>query len=99
MSVMSVTTVQQEAEKRMQKTLEALGHNLAKLRTGRAHPSLLESVLVSYYGNLTPISQVANIVVEDAQTLTITPWEKNMATEIDKAIRAANLGLNPSVTG
>ena len=95
----TTNAVIQEAEKRMKKTIESLGHALAKLRTGRAHPSIVESILVSYYGNPTPISQVANIVVEDAQTLAITPWEKGIASEIDKAIRAANLGLNPSVNG
>jgi ribosome recycling factor len=95
----TISGITQEIEKRMKKTIESFGHALAKLRTSRAHPDILKSVLVMSYGNLTPIHQVANIVVEDAQTLAITPWEKGMAAEIDKAIRAAGLGLNPTVTG
>ena len=83
----------------MKKSLEALHHNLGKLRTGRAHPSLLEAVSVLYYGNATPLNQVANITVEDARTLAVTPWEKSMATTIDKAIRSSDLGLNPISLG
>lgn len=96
---MTIASINQEAEKRMAKSLESLGHALAKLRTGRAHPGLLEGIMVSYYGNMTPLNQVANVTVEDAQTLTVTPWEKNLVSEVDKAIRAANLGLNPAVMG
>lgn len=95
----STTQITQDLEKRMKKSLEALGHALAKVRTGRAHPSLLESVTVMYYGNPTPLQQIANVLVEDAQTLSVTPWEKNLVPELDKAIRAANLGLNPLVSG
>jgi len=91
--------IQQEAEDRMQKSIETLSHNLAKLRTGRAHPSLLESILVVYYGNPTPLNQVANINVEDARTLSIAPWDKSMTQAIDKAIRTADLGLNPTTAG
>lgn len=83
----------------MKKSIEALGHSLAKIRTGRANPALLESVMVSYYGSNTPITQVANVVVEDARTLAVTPWEKNMVPEIEKAILKSDLGLNPSTAG
>ncbi|CAK0755886.1 ribosome-recycling factor [Gammaproteobacteria bacterium] len=88
------TTVQ-----RMTKTIEALRHELGKLRTGRAHPSLLDHVTAPYYGNEVPLNQVANITVSDARTLVVTPWEKNMVSVIDKAIRASDLGLNPTTVG
>ncbi len=91
--------IQDDAENRMKKSVETLSHQLAKLRTGRAHPSLLEGILVLYYGNPTPLNQVANITVEDARTLTVTPWEKTMAQAIDKAIRTSDLGLNPATAG
>jgi ribosome recycling factor len=91
--------IQDDAENRMKKSVETLSHQLAKLRTGRAHPSLLESISVLYYGNPTPLNQVANITIEDARTLTVTPWEKNMTQAIDKAIRTSDLGLNPAATG
>jgi len=91
--------IQDDAENRMKKSVETLSHQLAKLRTGRAHPSLLESISVLYYGNPTPLNQVANITIEDARTLTVTPWEKNMTQAIDKAIRISDLGLNPATTG
>jgi ribosome recycling factor len=83
----------------MQKSVEALRHELAKIRTGRAHPSLLEHVKVDYYGSEVPISQVANVTAEDARTLTVTPWEKNMVAVVDKAIRSSDLGLNPATSG
>lgn len=88
-----------DAEVRMQKSIESFKHEMSKLRTGRAHPSLLDHVRVDYYGTDTPLSQVANITVSDARTLTITPWEKRMTPLIEKAIIAANLGLNPSTSG
>jgi ribosome recycling factor len=91
--------VQQDAENRMKKGLETLSHHLAKLRTGRAHPSLIESISVIYYGNVTPLNQVATVTVEDARTLAITPWDKSMIQAIDKAIRTSELGLNPTVSG
>jgi len=91
--------IQQNAENRMKKSLENLSHNLAKLRTGRAHPSLLESITVLYYGNPTPLAQVANITIEDARTLSVKPWEKDMVLAIDKAIRTSDLGLNPATAG
>lgn len=91
--------IQQEAENRMKKSVETLSHELAKLRTGRAHPSLLESLSVLFYGTPTPLNQVASITVEDARTLTITPWDKSMVQAIDKAIRTSDLGLNPATAG
>jgi ribosome recycling factor len=94
-----VESIQQQAEGRMQKTLETLSHNFAKVRTGRAHPSLLESIVVVCYGNPTPLNQVASVLAEDARTLAITPWDKSNIAAIDKAIRASDLGLNPAVSG
>ncbi len=88
-----------DSETRMKKSIEAFKHEISKLRTGRAHPSLLENIRVDYYGNETPLNQVANIVVGDARTLTITPWEKRMTPMIEKAVMAAGLGLNPVTTG
>ncbi len=94
-----VEDIQKRTLERMQKSVESLRHELAKIRTGRAHPSLLEHVKVEYYGNEVPISQVANVTAEDARTLTVTPWEKNMVGVVDKAIRASDLGLNPATSG
>lgn len=88
-----------ETKRQMQKSIDALHHDLIKLRTGRASPSLIENVSVPYYGNNTPLSQVASISVADARTLVVTPWEKNMVGPIEKAIRIADLGLNPTVVG
>ena len=83
----------------MKKSIEALKHEFAKIRTGRAHPSLLEHVHVNYYGNDVPLSQVANINAEDSRTLAITPWERNMVPAVEKAILTSDLGLNPSTSG
>jgi ribosome recycling factor len=91
--------IQQDAENRMKKRIEILGQDLAKVRTGRAHPSLLEGIMVLYYGNPTPLNQAANINVEDARTLIITAWDKSMVQAIDKAIRTSDLGLNPATAG
>lgn len=88
-----------DAEERMQKSVLALTDNFKKIRTGRAHPSILDSVQVPYYGSDVPLSQVANVNVEDARTLTITPWEKPMVPDIEKAIMKSELGLNPSTAG
>jgi ribosome recycling factor len=92
-------TVIKDAEARMRKTIEAYKQEIAKLRTGRAHPSILDHVRVDYYGNEVPISQVANITASDARTLTITPWEKNLVTVIEKTILNSGLGLNPTTAG
>jgi ribosome recycling factor len=94
-----INDVKKDAQSRMEKALSSLDSQLLRIRTGRAHPSVLDPVQVDYYGNPTPISQVANIGVEDARTLKVTPWEKNMLPAIEKAIIKANLGLNPSSSG
>lgn len=94
-----INEITQDAETRMKKSVDALHQELAKIRTGRAHPSLLDQVMVDYYGTMTPIKQVANVVVEDSRTLMVTPWEKQMVAAIDKAIMTANLGLNPATAG
>lgn len=91
--------IKKDAEVRMTKSVEVLGHNFNKIRTGRAHPSILDSVSVSYYGNPTPLSQVANISVLDARTLSISPWEKGITPDIEKAIMKSDLGLNPASSG
>ena len=91
--------IQTDARNRMSKSLEALRHELAKIRTGRAHPSLLEHVHVDYYGSEVPISQAASVSVEDARTLSVSPWDKNMVGPIEKAILKSDLGLNPSTAG
>ena len=94
-----INDVKQDAQERMQKSVEVLGLNFNKIRTGRAHPSILDTVSVSYYGNPTPLSQVANISVLDNRTLSVSPWEKPMVPEIEKAIMKSDLGLNPVTTG
>ena len=91
--------IQLRTTERMKKSIEALKHEFAKIRTGRAHPSLLEHVHVNYYGNEVPLSQVASINAADARTLVIRPWEKNMFQAVQKAITTSDLGLNPSSTG
>ena len=88
-----------DAETRMAKSIDSLVENFKKIRTGRAHPSILDSVQVSYYGSMMPISQVANITVEDSRTLTIIPWEKKMVPEVEKAIMKSDLGINPNTAG
>lgn len=94
-----IADIKKDAQARMEKALLSLDSQLARLRTGRAHPSILDPVKVDYYGTETPISQVANIGIEDARTLKVIPWEKNLVPAIEKAIIKANLGLNPSSSG
>lgn len=94
-----INAIKQDAEKRMKKTVESLQHELTKVRTGRANAGLLDHVMVDYYGNLTPIHQVANVNVSDARTLLVTPWEKTMVAAIEKAILTSDLGLNPATAG
>ena len=94
-----IEDIKKDASKRMSKSVTALANELAKLRTGRAHPSLLDHVHVSYYGSDVPLKQVANVAVEDARTLSITPWEKGMVQAIEKAIMTSDLGLNPVTAG
>ncbi|VUD68215.1 Ribosome-recycling factor [Thalassocella blandensis] len=94
-----INDIKKDAEERMSKSVDVLGVNFNKIRTGRAHPSILDGVSVSYYGNPTPLTQVANVTVLDARTLSISPWEKQMVPEIEKAIMKSDLGLNPATTG
>lgn len=94
-----INDLKKDAEQRMGKSIDSLRHELTKLRTGRAHTSLLDHVMVSYYGNDTPLNQVANVGVADARTLVISPWEKGMVQAIEKAIMTANLGLTPNTAG
>jgi ribosome recycling factor len=94
-----IKEILQDAGVRMDKSIESLRQSLSKVRTGRAHPSLLDHLVVDYYGSNVPISQVANIGVEDARTLTVTPWEKPMVQAIEKAIMKSDLGLNPATAG
>jgi len=94
-----IDDIKKDATVRMGKSVEALGHDLARVRTGRAHPSLLDHVRVSYYGSDVPLSQVANVNVEDARTLSITPWEQPMIAAVEKAILNSDLGLNPNSAG
>jgi ribosome recycling factor len=94
-----IADVKKTADQKMKKTLETLRTDLSKIRTGRAHAGLLDHVQVDYYGNPTPISQVANVTLIDARTIGVTPWEKKLAPVIEKAIRDSDLGLNPSTVG
>ena len=94
-----IEEILKDADERMDKTLKALRNELSKIRTGRAHPSLLEHISVNYYGNQVPLNQAANINVLDAHTLGVAPWDKNMVSDIEKAILNSDLGLNPVTTG
>ncbi|HRE32392.1 MAG TPA: ribosome recycling factor [Candidatus Berkiella sp.] len=94
-----INDIQKNAKERMTKSLHSLEEELSKLRAGRANPSILEGVVVSYYGADTPLTQVAQIVVEGALMLAVKPFEKRLVPEIEKAIRAADLGLNPATSG
>ena len=96
---MSAAQIKTNADQKMQKSIEAFKANLAKIRTGRANPGILEHIMVDYYGNPTPISQVANLGLADARTINVTPWEKNMVAVVEKAIRDCDLGLNPATQG
>ncbi|HEY9036838.1 MAG TPA: ribosome recycling factor [Pseudomonadales bacterium] len=94
-----INDIKSEAESRMKKSLEALSSTLSKVRTGRAHPAILEGIRVDYYGTESPLSQLANINVEDARTLTVVPWDRQSVQAIEKAIMKSDLGLNPSTAG
>jgi ribosome recycling factor len=94
-----IADVKKTAEQKMKKSLEALKTDLGKVRTGRAHAGLLDHVTVDYYGTPTPIPQVANVTLVDGRTIGVTPWEKKLASAIEKAIRDSDLGLNPSTVG
>ncbi len=92
-------SIKQDAERRMAKSVDALKADLAKIRTGRAHAGLLDHIKVNYYGNPTPLNQVASVTVSDPRTLTVTAWDKGSVAAVDRAIRESDLGLNPATSG
>jgi ribosome recycling factor len=94
-----IPELKKNTEQKMQKSIEALKTNLGKVRTGRAHTGLLDHIMVDYYGNPTPINQIANVSLLDARTIAVQPWEKPMIAKVEKAIRDSDLGLNPSSMG
>ena len=94
-----INEIKKDAQERMKKSLDSLDHAFAKIRTGRAHPSILDSVMVSYYGADTPLRQVANVVAEDSRTLALTVFDKSMIQAVEKAIMTSDLGLNPATAG
>ena len=94
-----ISDVKKSTEQKMQKSVETLKHDLAKVRTGRAHTGLLDHIHVDYYGTMMPINQVANVTLADAHTITVQPWEKKMVHPVEKAIRDSDLGLNPATSG
>jgi ribosome recycling factor len=96
---MTIADIRKSAEGKMAKSLDTLRGELQKIRTGRAHPGLLDQVHVDYYGSSVPISQVANVTLLDARTISVQPWEKGMGAKIEKAIRESDLGLNPASQG
>jgi ribosome recycling factor len=99
MAAATIAEIKKNAETKMHKSVEAMKHELQKIRTGRAHPGLLDQVHVDYYGSSVPISQVANVSLLDARTISVQPWEKGMGAKIEKAIRESDLGLNPAAQG
>jgi ribosome recycling factor len=96
---MSIADIKQTAETKMGRSIESFKNELHKIRTGRAHPGILDQVQVEYYGSMVPISQVANVSLLDARTISVQPWEKSMGAKIEKAIRESDLGLNPAAQG
>lgn len=96
---MSIADIKKNADAKMAKSIEAFKNELQKIRTGRAHPGILDQVQVEYYGSMLPISQVANVSLIDARTISVQPWEKGMGAKIEKAIRESDLGLNPASMG
>jgi ribosome recycling factor len=96
---MSIADIKKTAEQKMGRSIEAFKNELHKIRTGRAHPGILDQVQVDYYGSMVPISQVANVSLLDARTISVQPWEKGMGPKIEKAIRESDLGLNPAAQG
>ena len=96
---LTIAEIRKTAEQKMTKSIEAFKNELQKIRTGRAHPGLLDQVHVDYYGSSVPISQVANVSLLDARTISVQPWEKGMGPKIEKAIRESDLGLNPAAQG
>jgi len=96
---MTIADIKKSAEAKMDQSIAAFKHNLTKIRTGRANPALLDTVHVEYYGSMVPLSQVANVALLDARTISVQPWEKGMGAKIEKAIRESDLGLNPASMG
>jgi ribosome recycling factor len=96
---MTIAEIRKNAETKMGKSIESFKHEMHKIRTGRAHPGILDQVHVDYYGSMVPLSQVANLSLLDARTISVQPWEKGMGPKIEKAIRESDLGLNPSAQG
>ena len=96
---MTIAEIKKNTETKMGQSIEALKNNLARVRTGRANPALLDAIHVEYYGSMVPLSQVANVSLLDARTISVQPWEKNMAAKVEKAIRESDLGLNPASMG
>jgi ribosome recycling factor len=96
---MTIADIRKNAEAKMGKSIESFKAELQKIRTGRAHPGILDQVQIDYYGSMVPISQVANVSLLDARTISVQPWEKGMGAKIEKAIRESDLGLNPSAQG
>ena len=94
-----IDDILKDAEQRMQKSIESMRSDMAKIRTGRASAAIIDHLTVDYYGTSTPLNQVANVSVQDARTLAVQPWEKNMVPVVERAIREANLGLNPVTAG
>lgn len=99
MAETTIADIKRSTEQKMVKTLETFRNDLAKIRTGRAHTGILDHVMVDYYGNATPVPQVANVSLVDSRTLGVQPWEKNMVGKVEKAIRDSDLGLNPATHG
>jgi ribosome recycling factor len=96
---MTIADIRKTAEQKMTRSIEAFKTELQKIRTGRAHPGILDQVHIDYYGSMVPISQVANVTLLDARTISVQPWEKGMGAKIEKAIRESDLGLNPAAQG
>lgn len=96
---MTIADIKKNTEAKMGQSIEALKNNLSRIRTGRANPALLDAIHVEYYGSMVPLSQVANVSLLDARTISVQPWEKSMAAKVEKAIRESDLGLNPASLG
>ena len=96
---MSIADIKKNAEAKMEQSINAFKNNLSKIRTGRANPQLLDTIMVEYYGSPVPLSQVANVALLDSRTISVQPWEKGMGAKIEKAIRESDLGLNPASMG
>ncbi len=96
---MSIADIKKNTEAKMEQSIAAFKNNLTKIRTGRANPALLDTIMVEYYGSMVPLSQVANVALLDSRTISVQPWEKGMGAKIEKAIRESDLGLNPASMG